>query len=177
MPLTSTRRLRARQEMAEAIRPEPRLVSLYGMYIVGLEVRTMNRDEQNQSTAKIPALWQRVRDENLLAAIPMANDPAVTLAAYTRYQSDDSGPYSLIVGAEVDGLERIPPGMVGITVLAQEYLIFTAAGEMPAAVIDGWKEVWKYFSETTVLKRAYTTDFERYDSARAGEVEIHIAVR
>jgi predicted transcriptional regulator YdeE len=163
--------------MGEAIQPEPRLVRLYGMYIVGLEVRTMNRDEENQATAKIPALWQRVRGENVLAAIPTPKEPAVILGAYTRYQSDDKGPYSLIVGSEVDALERIPPGMVGITVLAQEYLIFTASGEMPAATIEGWKAVWKYFSETTVLKRAYTTDFERYDSARPTEVEIHIAVR
>jgi predicted transcriptional regulator YdeE len=163
--------------MGEAIQPEPRLVSLYGMYIVGLEARTMNRDEENQATAKIPSLWQRVRDESLLAAIPSAKESAVTIAAYTRYQSDDKGPYSLIVGSEVDGLERIPPGMVGITVLAQEYLIFTAAGEVPAAAIEGWKAVRKYFSETTVLKRAYTTDFERYDSARPAEVEIHVAVR
>ena len=163
--------------MDEAIRPEPRLVSLYGMYIVGLEVRTMNRDEENPATAKIPSLWQRIRNENLLASIPAAREPAVTLGAYTRYQSDHNGPYSLIVGSEMDSLERIPPGMVGITVLAQEYLIFTAAGEMPAAVIEAWKEVWKYFSDTTVLKRAYTTDFERYDAGRPSEVEIHIAVR
>lgn len=163
--------------MAEAIQPEPRLVSLYGMYIVGIEVRTTNRDEEDQSTARIPSLWQRVREEKLLDAIHEPMEPAVTLGAYTRYQSDDKGPYSLIVGAEVYGLDRIPPGMVGITVLAQEYLIFTAAGDMPAAVIDGWKHVWKYFSETTVLNRAFTTDFERYDSARPNEVEIHIAVR
>jgi predicted transcriptional regulator YdeE len=163
--------------MGEAIQPEPRLVSLYGMYVIGIEARTTNRDEKDASTARIPLLWRRVREEKLLDAIPEPLEPGVMLGAYTRYQSDDKGPYSLIVGVEVDGLDRVPPGMVGITVLAQEYLIFTAAGEMPAAVIDGWSQVWKYFSETTVLKRAFTTDFERYDSARPGEVEIHIAVR
>jgi predicted transcriptional regulator YdeE len=163
--------------MDEVIQPEPRLVSLYGMYIVGIEARTTNGDEENEATARIPSLWRRVREEKLLAAVPEPKEPGVTLGAYTRYQSDDKGPYSLIIGSEVYGLERVPRGMVGITVLAQEYLIFTAAGEMPAAVIDGWKQVWKYFSETTVLKRAYTTDFERYDSARPDEVEIHIAVR
>ncbi|MGH9420716.1 MAG: GyrI-like domain-containing protein [Thermoanaerobaculia bacterium] len=163
--------------MAEIIQPEPRLVSLYGMYIIGVEARTTNRDEENGATAQIPALWQRFTEEKLLDAIPDPREPTVMLGAYTRYQSDDKGPYSVIVGAEACGLDRIPPNMVGITVLAQEYLIFTAAGEMPAAVIDGWKQVWKYFSGTTVLKRAYTTDFERYDSARPNEVEIHIAVR
>jgi predicted transcriptional regulator YdeE len=177
MRRTSIPKLRVPQKMAETFQPEPRLVSLYGMYIIGVEIRTTNRDEQNEATARIPALWLRVHEEKLLSAIPDPKEPTVMLGAYTRYQSDDKGPYSLIVGAEVYGLDRIPPGLVGITVLAQEYLIFTAAGEMPVAVIDGWKQVWKYFSEKTVLKRAYTTDFERYDSARPNEVEIHIAVR
>jgi predicted transcriptional regulator YdeE len=177
MPRTSTRKPRVRLKMGEAIQPEPRLVSLYGMYVIGVEVRTTNRDEQDPRTARIPLLWQRVREEMLLDAIPEQLEPGVMLGAYTRYQRDDKGPYSLIVGAEVGGLDRIPPGMVGITVLAQEYLVFTAAGEMPAAVIDGWKQVWKYFSETTVLKRAFTTDFERYDSKRPNEAGIHIAVR
>jgi Uncharacterized protein conserved in bacteria len=163
--------------MGEVLQPEPRLVSLYGMYIVGIEARTSNRDEENQETARIPLLWQRVREEKLLAAVPDPKETGVTLGAYTRYQSDDKGPYSLIVGCEVNGLDRIPPGMVGITVLAQEYMIFTAAGEMPAAVMDGWTQVWNFFSEAKGLKRAFTTDFERYDSARPNEVEIHIAVR
>ncbi len=163
--------------MTDGIRPEPKLVSLYGKYIVGWEVRTSNRDEMDEATARIPALWQRVQSENLVTTIPDPKEPGITLGAYTRYQSNDKGPYSLIVGAEVESVDRVPPGMVGITVLAQEYMIFIASGEMPAAVMEGWSEVWKYFSENRVLKRAYTTDFERYDSARPSEVDIYIAVR
>lgn len=163
--------------MVEEDRTEPKLVSLYGMYIVGAEVRTTNRDERDGGTAKIPSLWERVNANKLIDIIPDQLHPTVTIAAYTRYQSDDTGPYSLIVGAEVDGLSRVPPGMVGITVLAQEYLIFDAAGRMPAAVLTAWSKVWRYFSQPTVLHRSFTTDFERYDSAKPDTVELHIAVR
>ena len=163
--------------ISQTVISEPRLVSLYGKYIIGWEVRTTNQDEMNPRTAKIPGLWNRIYKENLTQKIPDPAEPGVTLGAYTRYQSDANGPYSLIVGAEVGDVDHVPEGMAGIVVLAQEYLIFTASGEMPEAVADGWRAVWKYFAADTTLKRAFTTDFERYDAAKPGVVEIHIAVR
>lgn len=163
--------------MSEILIPEPRFVSLYGMYIVGWEVRTSNRDEADPEKAKIPGAWERAREEEITGQISNAKDPDILIGAYTRYLSDDKGPYSLIVGAEVTDLDDVPKGMSGITVLAQEYVVFTASGELPQAVMNGWAAVWKYFSETTALTRAFTTDFEKYDSAKPGKVEIHIAVR
>lgn len=156
---------------------EPKLVSLYGKYIAGLEVRTTNQDEMDPRKAKIPGVWERVYKESLTDHIPGKKEPGVKLGAYTRYQSDANGPYSLIVGAEVGDVDNVPEGMAGIVVLAQEYLIFTASGEMPQAVIDGWGAVWKYFAADTTLMRAFTTDFERYDDSKPGIVEIYIAVR
>lgn len=164
-------------EVPQTIISEPKLVSLYGKYIIGLEVRTTNRDEMDPKKAKIPGVWKRVYTENLVDQIPDQKEPGVKLGAYTRYQSDANGPYSLIVGAEVGDVDNVPEGMAGIVVLAQEYLIFTASGEMPKAVVDGWGAVWKYFAADTTLKRAFTTDFERYDDLKPGRVEIHIAVR
>ena len=163
--------------MSEVLAPQPRFVSLYGMYIVGWEVRTSNRDEAKPKKAKIPGIWERAREEELIGQIPGVLDTDVMIGAYTRYQSDDSGPYSLIVGAHVRDLDEVPKGMTGITVRAQEYVVFTSSGEIPQAVTDGWAAVWKYFSETAALTRAFTTDFEKYDSAKPGEVEIHVAVR
>ena len=163
--------------MAEAPLVEPKLVSKYGMYIVGWEVRTANHDEANQATARIPALWKRVQEENLITRIPEVKDPSILLGIYTRYQRTDKGPYSLIVGTEVESIDSVPAGMVGITVLSQEYLIFSATGQMPGAVISAWTAVWKYFSQATVLRRSFTTDFERYDTAKPDEVDVYIAVR
>jgi predicted transcriptional regulator YdeE len=163
--------------MSEETIPEPRLVSLYGKYIVGWELRTSNEDEMDPAKAKMPALWKRVFKENLSDQIPDQKDPGILFGAYTRYQSDANGPYSLIVGVEVGDIDNVPKGMVGIAVLAQEYLVFTSKGEGPQMVVDGWAAVWKYFSQSTTLTRAFTTDFERYDLSKPGIVEIHIAVR
>jgi predicted transcriptional regulator YdeE len=163
--------------MSEILIPEPRFVSLYGMYIVGWEVRTSNRDEADPAKAKIAKVWERAREEEITGQISNAIDPDVLIGAYTRYLSDDQGPYSLIVGAEVTDLDDVPKGMSGITVLAQEYVVFTSTGEMPQAVMNGWAAAWKYFSETTALTRAFTTDFEKYDSSKPNEVKIHVAVR
>lgn len=163
--------------MSEVIVPEPRFVSLFGMYIVGWEVRTSNRDEAQPEKAKIPGVWERAREEEIVGQISNAKEPDVMLGAYTRYQSDDKGPYSLIVGLEVTDLDEVPRGMTGITVLAQEYVVFTSSGEIPQLAMDGWAAAWKYFSETAALTRSFTTDFEKYDSTKPGQVEIYVAVR
>lgn len=163
--------------MTEEIPVEPRFVSLFGMYIVGWEVRTTNRDERDPARAKIPNLWKRAFDEELAGQVAEVKERGVMLGAYTRYLSDDQGPYSAIVGVEVPDLENVPRGMTGITVLAQEYVVFSVEGEMPQAVMDGWSAVWNYFSRTTELSRAFTTDFERYDPSKPNMVEIYVAVR
>ncbi len=163
--------------MSEVTPVEPTFVSLFGMYIVGWEVRTRNRDEMDPARAKIPGLWKRAIDEELVGQIAEVRERGVMLGAYTRYLSDDHGPYSAIVGVEVPDLDNVPRGMTGITVLAQEYVVFPVEGEMPQAVMDGWSAVWKYFSQTTELSRAFTTDFERYDPSKPNAVEIYVAVR
>lgn len=163
--------------MSEVTPVEPRFVSLFGMYIVGWEVRTTNRDEIDPARAKIPGLWKRAIEEELAGQIAEAKERGVMVCAYTRYLSDDQGPYSAIVGVEVPDLENVPKGMTGITVLAQEYVVFPVDGEIPQAVVGGWSAVWKYFSRTTELSRAFTTDFERYDATTPNAVEIFVAIR
>ena len=55
------------------------------------------------------------------------------------------------------------------------YLKFSAKGEMPQAIIDGWGKVWAYFEDPSIdERRAYEIDFEVYTSA--DEAEIYIGV-
>ena len=60
---------------------------------------------------------------------------------------------------------------------AGRYVVFTSSGEIPAAVVAGWQQVWAYFASPEAPARAYTTDFEYYDPAQPSTVRIHIAVR
>jgi len=149
------------------------------IHVIGVEVRTRNDLEANPVTAKIPGLWRRFFQENLAAEIENRKDANVLFGAYTNYQSDHTGYYSLLIGAEVSKLEMIPQGMAGITIPATEYLVFPAPGKIPEAIMTAWGNIWKYFPQDAPCQRAYTTDFELYRTNHDGQTqgEIYIAVR
>lgn len=156
---------------------EPTIVECPEIKVVGVEIRTTNRDETQPSKAQIPGLWGRFLGERLAERIPNQRERGVLLATYTRYESDHTGPYSLILGAEVTTLDDVPEGMVGLTVHAARYLVFAAQGKMPEAIFMTWSLIWGYFSDTSRYQRAFTADFERHDTENPSRVDIHIAVR
>ncbi len=150
-------------------------VPLDGLTVAGVAVRTANRAEADPETASIPALWQRFFKEQ--KRIPSRRDQDVIIAVYTAYENDHTGEYSLIVGAEVSAATVVPQGLVSVDVPPGRYLVFTAEGEMPAALINTWIEIWEYFSRTSNYQRAYTADFERHDRRRPSAVDIYVALR
>ena len=141
--------------------------------LIGIATRTANRDEMAPATAKIPALWGRFFQEGIAERIPNRKPGGFTIAAYTKYESDHTGPYTLLVGPEVTSIESIPRGMASLIIPAGEFLVFNAQGPMPKALIDTWIFIWNYFGDGPSHKRIYTTDYEVHRSA--DKVDVHIA--
>ena len=159
---------------------EPRLTIGNAMKVIGFEVRTSNLLEVDPATAEISPLWKRFVEERLEERIPNRTHPGNLFAVYTNYESDHTGMYSLIVSAEVSSLDRVPEGMMGLTIPAGKYLVFTVGGPIPDAVIQTWQNVWNYFSQSSEYRRAYTADFESYrwkPDTQQTEADIHIAIR
>jgi predicted transcriptional regulator YdeE len=154
---------------------EPTLLTKPELKLIGIEARTINRDEMAPSTARIPGLWRRFFEERIAETIPNRRLPSPAIAAYTKYESDHTGAYSLIIGVEVSTLESIPSSMTGLTIPAGRYLVVRAQGDMPKALIDTWMYIWNYFSKGTRHTRLYTTDYEVHRSSDT--VDIHIAVQ
>ena len=152
----------------------PRLITVKRMYVAGLEVRTTNPEEMNPATAKIPGIWGRFHQEGLIEKVPGRRSGCAPLGVYSKYETDHTGPYSLLAGVEMSG-PNVPDGMVGVTVLEGPYLVFSAHGPMPQSLIQTWLAIWDYFSKDSKYGRAYTTDFELYRGKDT--VDIHIAVK
>jgi predicted transcriptional regulator YdeE len=155
----------------------PRSVERPGFDVAGIAVETSNARERDPAAAQIPGLWKRFFDERIGERIGNRVSPEQVLGVYTRYESDVNGRYTLLVGAEVDGLEQMPPGLVRLTIPSARYLVFEAVGRMPSAILETWSAVWSYFSPASAPRRAYTADFELYDVKTPERVEVHIAVK
>ena len=143
--------------------------------IIGIQIETTN--ENNQAEADLGRLWGKLYPDDISSKIP--NKSSVdTYAVYTDYESNYQGRYSVIIGHKVHSLQDVPDGMVGKQIDGGKYQEFIAKGEMPQAVVDVWKEVWKKDAQ---LKRAYTADFEVYSEKSTqgaeSEVDIYIATQ
>ena len=153
----------------------PEFVNKNSFYVIGIEVRTNNRDEMI-GHGKIGLHWQKFYSEDVLSKIPGKRGDAV-LALYTDYASDVNGDYSHIIRTEVESIANIPEGMVGREILAAKYAVFSSArGAIPGIIIDVWKQIWEINAS-----RAYKTDFEIYGKESAdpqnAQVDVYVSVR
>jgi predicted transcriptional regulator YdeE len=146
------------------------IVQLNEKIILGLSARIDNESEKNPTTGKIGALVQRF-DQNVVVNYRAG---ARVYSVYYDYESDVSGAYTVLIGA--DNVESSVVGLDRVKIQAGSYLVFSGNGQVPQVVFETWSKVWNYFSsEHCHYLRAYTTDFEFYKSQY--EIEIHIAIK
>ena len=149
--------------------------------IQGISIRTTNANEMNPETAEIATLYEDF-DKSIVVDYQHG---ARVYGVYFDYESDASGQFSVLAGA--DRIESSTVELQQVKIVAGDYLVFEGEGEMPQAVIDTWMKIWDFFSEGNTskkadkntensieYKRAYKTDFEFYKSE--SQVEIHIGI-
>lgn len=123
----------------------------------------------NDNLAQIGDLWRRFSASGGPAGIAARIDDSV-YCVYCEYETDFSGPFTVLVGCAVDADAAIPEGMKKLTVDAGKFAMYEPVGEMPKAVFETWAEIWN-----TPLDRRYQADYDRYGSD--GKVSIHVGVR
>lgn len=143
-------------------------------YVIGISIRTTN--ENGQSAKDIETLWDKFWGEEIQKRIlNKVNDDIY--AVYTEYETDFTGPYTVIIGLPVSSLENIPKGFVGITIEKTVYQKFVSKGKMPEAVLNTWMEIW----QNENLNRSYKSDFtihgEKYYDGDDAEVETFISMK
>ncbi|MDJ1482546.1 effector binding domain-containing protein [Cytophagaceae bacterium YF14B1] len=143
-------------------------------YVIGISIRTTNQN--GQSAKDIETVWGKFWGEQIQNQIPnKVNDDIY--AVYTDYETDFTGPYSVIIGSSVSSLENIPEGFTGITIEKEAYQKFVSKGKMPEAIVNTWIEIW----QNTNLNRAYKADFtvhgKKYNNGDQSEVETFISIK
>lgn len=155
---------------------QPRTVELDAFYVIGLELRIDKQVDSITANSRIAEHWKRFIDGNVAHNIPSRVSTEVHFGVNTNYDASDRSEYSLITGVEVSSLNDIPQGMVGVKVPASRYLVFTAHGEIPDAIQEGWKQVNAFFSDNASYQRSFGADFEIYDTTKHGRAEIYVSI-
>ena len=141
--------------------------------VVGLSIVTNN----TKAAEDINALWERFFKESTGQYVPdKVNDNIY--AVYSDYEGDHEAPYRFTIGYPVTGGggDGTPQSMHRITVQDQQYVIMSAAGQQPKALIETWEAIW-----SGDLPRSFTTDFElygpRFFEDGINEVLVHIGIK
>jgi predicted transcriptional regulator YdeE len=139
------------------------LTSRPAFTLVGISCRASNAD-----ASPIGALWGRFSAGGGPAQLPGRIDDRI-LSLYTDYESDHSGPYTVIIGCAVERAGRAPDGLVAQRVPASAYAVFDAVGPQPDTLIEVWGRILD-----TPIARTYSGDFEEHDGS--DRVRILVAV-
>jgi len=136
--------------------------------VVGIELRTSN----TEAMQTIPPLWQRFGQENVLAAISGKRGEDV-FAVYTHFEhagSNNTGLYSLVIGAAVAPDASVPAGMVRVVVPASKRAVFGVQKGRFDLVGAAWQTIW----QRTDLSKTFIAEYEQYHAN--GEITISIGL-
>jgi len=158
----------------------PTFVEKDEMTLAGISVRTSSGLESNPETARIPGLWQRFYQNDVMHKIPGLVDPQVIYETYCDYESDQDGEYTVILGGEVQSPDNLPDGIVSVIVPRARYMVAPVTGDdVPKAVQQAWGRVWSHFKSPQPYRRAYQVDFERFrvgDEGTFDECQVMVSV-
>lgn len=132
--------------------------------VTGFSIRTQNKDEFNEETAKLPNLWQQFYASDLATN-------AHIYGVYSNYDSDANGFYRVTAGVESSDASA---KLSTVTIQDGNYLVFQSTGPMPTVVVKTWKRVWEFFETNTEYRRNFISDFEAYSSS--DQVAIYIGL-
>ncbi|MGL6268729.1 MAG: GyrI-like domain-containing protein [Chitinophagaceae bacterium] len=135
--------------------------------LMGLAVRTTNQGGQSQKD--ISALYTNFFSNQIPDKIPgkISQD---LICAYTEYESDMNGPYTVLLGYKVSDTDIIPDNLYAIKVPPMDYQVFISADARPETVVQTWMKIWQ-----SEIPRAYQTDFDIY--LQDGHVETYVSVK
>ena len=135
------------------------LNATHDRFVVGLPLRT----SPATAATDVPATWQRFMQEGWLQKLPQKADDSAIYAVYTDYVSDETGPYTMVLGVSVDRETQVPEGLRRVCIPAGEVASFRVEGDPAEVVWKAWAHVNGPWKERT--RRRYVADFERYPLA------------
>lgn len=159
---------------------DTRAVDGGGFDVIGVSVRTSNRDEM-AGAGKIPKLWHEFYNSGILDRIPdKADDNIIVL--YYNYESDKDGEYTYLLGARVTSTSNLPTGMTAQHVPPAKFAMFTTdTGPVADVIRKEWQHIWAIPKTQPGGNRTYKFDYEIYDDRardpQSSQVDIYIGIK
>ena len=147
--------------------------------LIGVSVRTSGQKEAG-GNGLVPALWARSLQDGTFERIPNRTDDKM-LAVYTDFDGDQTGVYTYILGARVSSAEKVPDGMVAVTIPAGRYAVVQSdKGTLPDIMPKVWKDIAAMSTNDRGGERSFKTDYVVFPAGfdwQDTQVEVHVGVK
>lgn len=156
-----------------------KIISKEQFTLMGIAARTNNQSEMS-GNGKIPALWAKFYSENIPGKLENIRTSEEIVVAYTEFETDETGEYTIVIGQQVKENSEIIPGLVKKKISASQYLeIPTETGNIQTIVVEAWQKIWK--DQPLKPKRKYAADLEVYGAEAQdpnhAKVNIYLSIR
>lgn len=122
----------------------------------------MLRTSPERAAVDIPQFWARFMGEDIPAKVRAKSDGWI-YAVYCDYETDERGPYAMVLGVASEAGAAIPAGMRRVRVPFGEYASFAVQGDPAKVVWQAWMHVNTDWEGRK--RRRYIADYERYATA------------
>lgn len=161
---------------------EPKLVTKPTFHIIGYELKTRNKDGQNNKD--IPEFWQQYMQKKLGSNIPNPINKNQELGICTNFDPE-TGEFVYVIGMEVKKGTQASEEMVYMSFPELEYAVFTTPMSDEKSFRSSIQSTWNYiFTEwfpQSGFEHDGTVEFELYDERCYGaenkEMDIYIPVK
>lgn len=128
--------------------------------VIGISTLASNAQEPIEK--KMQKLWGQFFAQNIFENIPhKLNNNIVVL--YYDYESNYTGQYTYLIGAQVEPGTKAPADMTYKDVPATNYKVFTTnRGPIGNIILEAWTQIWR-LEDSGKLKRLYQVDYEIHD--------------
>jgi predicted transcriptional regulator YdeE len=150
------------------------MIELKECKLIGLSLESKTSNRNGKSSIDCGNLWQKFEAGGYYQNIP-GKLSADIFAVYYDYEGDYTKPFSYFIGCKVDDDTKAPEGMKELVIPNGKYWIVKTRGMIPDCISKAWGVIW-----STVIKRAYVTDFEVYGEKsrdwKNAEIDIFLSV-
>ncbi|MGZ4031605.1 MAG: AraC family transcriptional regulator [Tumebacillaceae bacterium] len=159
---------------------EANIVNKPEFYVIGLEIPAMSiacAEDMVKNNEQIPELWEQFnpRVGEIKNRTDLSTFYGVCIPA-------DDAKFSYMAAVEVSSLEEVPDGMIGYTIPAQQYAVFTHRGPV-WTIQDTMQQIYGSWLPQTGYEFAKAPDLEVYGEKFMGpanadsEMEICVAIK
>lgn len=143
-------------------------------YIAGIQ-EVIEYDDFKAMEKTIENLWSKAYKDDFSDKLKNIINPNRMYVSYSSYDNP-KGKMAITLGYEVKDLSNIPPGLKGIKIPDNEYLVYPLSGDKSDFEGEGWEQLYNLI----MYREADSADFEIYtfdDSYKVKTAEMWIATK